>query len=152
MSKTTRKVTVDSNRRLSSEAITSTDLPYKSKKKSVFERLGIAGGGASYEVRTTMSTKAEPMRPKAPQRVLVSNDECHSEEHKFSSRQKSFSEEHKFSILFSVHTILFVLHFLPWNVEFLCTALDEFAFFDFLRWEAHSSETNFGGSEGWGCS
>ena len=69
MSKTTRKVTVDSNRRLSSEAITSTDLPYKSKKKSVFERLGIAGG-ASYEVRVRVSYLnflGQTKRPKATQ-------------------------------------------------------------------------------------
>lgn len=50
MSKTTRKVTVDTSRRTSTEAATSSvDFSSKTKKKSVFDRLGTAGA-ASHEV------------------------------------------------------------------------------------------------------
>ena len=49
MSKTTRKVTVDTSRRPSVEGTASSaDGSSKTRKKSVFERLGTAG--SSYEV------------------------------------------------------------------------------------------------------
>ena len=52
MSKTTRKVTVDTSRRSSGEGVTSSiDSSTKVRKKSVFERLGTSGATASYEVR-----------------------------------------------------------------------------------------------------
>ena len=50
MSKTTRKVTVDTSKRSSAEGTTSSgDHSSKTRKKSVFERLGTAG--SSYEVK-----------------------------------------------------------------------------------------------------
>ena len=50
MSKTTRKVTVDTSRRSSVEGgSNSVEYSSKSKKKSVFDRLGTAGA-SSYEV------------------------------------------------------------------------------------------------------
>ena len=53
MSKTTRKVTVDTSRRSSIEGTTgSAELSSKARKKSVFERLGTAG--SSYEVEVEL--------------------------------------------------------------------------------------------------